>query len=240
MGWHCQPIATTNTQVTYFSTPFVLPDGKPFDFYIEEHDKYFVFTDDRMTIFSLSSAGHLFDSRNSWKGISNIATKYGFNLSDDGEILASIAKERLPILGKNILMLFSEILRWQEQKASELIDLDASFLEEIEFALTSTSPHQIIERNASLKVEHTSLEFSFKWGSLYIDGVKPIAQSVNSRLRKALIANKVLDSKELLFIIDDRENSEKALEELEVIGKVAPATLLQQFKRSRTSNQLTH
>lgn len=240
MGWHCKPLSITGQHVTYFSTPLILPGGKPLDFYIQEDGEFFLFTDDRLTLVSLSAIGYSFENRGSWKGIANIASKYGFEMSHQGEITAKFHKTDIATQGQNILMLLSEVILWEEERRALSESSDQGFLDEIEQILKLTNPDILIERNPRLDVDSTILEFSFKWGTLYIDGVKPIAQSINSRLRKALLAEKVLDDAQLLFVVDDRLSPAKAIDELNVLGKVASATLLKNFKASSLKNQVTH
>lgn len=240
MGWYCQPLDIAGQRVTYFSTPLTLPGGKPLDFYIQEVGDFFLFTDDKLTLVSLSAMGYSFENRGSWKGIAGIASKYGFYLNQQGEITAKIHKDDMALQGQSILMLLSEVVLWEEERRALSESTDQDFLDEIEQILKLTNPDILIEKNPKIEVDNSTLEFSFKWGTIYIDGVKPIAQSINSRLRKALLAEKILDDAELLFVVDDRSNPAKALEELNVLGKVASATLLKNFKSSRVKNQATH
>lgn len=240
MGWHCQSLNFDQQHITYFSTPLNLPDGKPLDFYIQADGEFYLFTDDKLTMLSLSAAGYAFENRANWKGISNIASKYGFSLSQQGEITAKVHKSSMQELGRNIIMLLSEVTLWEEERRALSETTDQEFLDQIEQVLKLTNPDIEVEKNPKINVDSTTLEFNFKWGTMYIDGVRPIAQSINSRLRKALLAQKILDSTELLFVVDDRSNPTKALEELDVLGKITPATLLNSFKRSKIKGQVFH
>lgn len=240
MGWHCQTLILAGQRVTYFSTPFTLPDGKPLDFYIQEDGDFFLFTDDKLTLISLSAMGYSLESRSGWKGLAGLALKYGFELNQQGEITAKIHKSKMLQKGQDILMLFSGVVLWEEERRALSESSDQDFLDEIEQILRVTTPDTPVERNPKIDIDSSTLEFSFKWGSVYIDGVRPVAQSVNSKLRKALLARKVLDDGDLVFVIDDRANPEKATEELNVLGRVAQTTLLKNFRESRIKDQTAH
>lgn len=75
-----------------------------------------MFTDDRLTLVSLSAIGYSFENRGSWKGIANIASKYGFEMSHQGEITAKFHKTDIATQGQNILMLLSEVILWEEER----------------------------------------------------------------------------------------------------------------------------
>ncbi|MCS5516540.1 hypothetical protein NWF32_21005 [Pseudomonas qingdaonensis] len=109
--------------------------------------------------------------------------------------------------------------------------------DEIEMLLRAKDPDRKIIRNASLQVGKIEMSFDFLWGDTYIDAVAPLPQSVNARLRKAVLISKVDDPADVLFIVDDRGGKKrKAEDEIAVLGSLASTILLSDFQQHYSSS----
>lgn len=229
-GWHCSTIKHNNVDVVYISTPITLLSGKPLDFYLTYKADYIEITDDGLTMFELRSAGYDFATKHNWNSIESIITKYGFTLAENGSICAIIHKNELKVYGENILLMFSAITFWDEEKRNEN-DKDFTLTNEVEKLLRFKAPEITLIKDPIIKLHNYEAKFNFLWGSIYIDAIKPTPQSTNSRLRKSLLANKYEDNISILYIIDDRDTDiEKVDREIAVLGQISNAMRFKDFK----------
>ncbi|MGX5220276.1 DUF1828 domain-containing protein [Pseudomonas segetis] len=229
-GWHCQTINVGSRPATYISTPITLPGGKPLDFYLIRRGDFIEFTDDGVTLFALRSLGYTLSDKRNWKGLDNLGLKFGFQLSDSGAFEAIFPAVDLDLWGGKILRLMSSIASWEEDRSAEG-DTDFSLTDEIEMLLRAKDPQRKIKRNVVMKVGKAEISFDFQWGSTYIDAVAPIPQSVNPRLRKAVLISKADSPADILFIVDDRVNQQKAEDEIGVLGGLASTILFSDFRQ---------
>lgn len=229
-GWHCQTIDAGSGPATYISTPITLPGGKPLDFYLIRRGELIEFTDDGIALFALRSLGYTLADKRNWKGLDNLGLKFGFQLSEAGAFEATFPMTELGNWSGRILRLMAAIASWEEDRAAEG-DADFSLTDEIEMLLKAKAPDRTIVRNAALKVGKVEMSFDFLWGDTYIDAVAPIPQSVNPRLRKAVLISKVDSPADVLFIVDDRRNRQKAEDEMGVLGGLAATVLFSDFQQ---------
>jgi len=230
-GWHCQTISAGSGPATYISTPITLPGGKPLDFYLISRGELVEFTDDGITLFALRSIGYALSDKRNWKGLDNLAQRYGFHLSDAGAFEATFPAFEMDQWGGKIIRLMASIAAWEEERAAEG-DTDFTLTDEIEMLLRAKAPDRKIVRNAALKVGKVEMSFDFLWGNTYIDAVAPLPQSVNPRLRKAVLISKVENPADILFIVDDRgAKKQKAEDEIGVLGGLAATILFSDFQQ---------
>lgn len=235
-GWHCQTISAGSGPATYISTPITLPGGKPLDFYLIQRGDLVEFTDDGITLFALKSIGYALSDKRNWKGLDNVGLKFGFKLTDSGAFEAIFPLADMDVWGGRILRLMAAVAAWEEERAAEG-DSDFSLTDEIEMLLRAKDPDRKLVRNAILQVGKVEMSFDFLWGSTYIDAVAPIPQSVNPRLRKAVLISKIDDPADVLFIVDDRGGKrKKAEDEVSVLGGLAATILLSDFQQHYSSS----
>lgn len=233
-GWHCQTIATGSGQAMYISTPITLPGGKPFDFYLAARGEYLEFTDDGVTLFALRTLGYPLSDKRNWRGLENIGIKFGFSLNDAGAFEALFPADELDDWNGKIIRLFSAIASWEEDRYAEG-DTDFSLTDEVAMLLQAKDPERKLTRNMTVRLGKTEAHFDFLWGDTYVDAVRPIQQAINSRLRKALLINRSEEKIEVLFIVDDRNQQEKADDEISVLGEFSPTIRLTDFERHYSS-----
>ncbi|MEO8779937.1 MAG: hypothetical protein ABI389_14870 [Rhodanobacter sp.] len=102
-----------------------------------------------------------------------------------------------------------------------------------DFGSTLTSAKALCRRDyAVLNAANSPTRFHedpILWGSIYVDAINPSAQSVSSRLRKAILASQEDSDIGLLFILDNRFDPEKADREFPVLAQVANTVRLSEF-----------
>lgn len=236
-GWYAAPITAGRIEAVYVSTPIRLPGGKSFDFYLIQHGDRIEFTDDGLTMFALRTLGLALQDKRNWRGLRDETERFGFELKDDGTIEANFPENALGAWGGRILQLFSGIAAWELERRNQL-DEDFSLTREVERIMRLREPGVEIVFNPRIRVgSGDEIQFDFLWGDRYIETVAPIVQSVNAKLRKAILLSQELGSVDsVLFVVDDRANRSKADHELAILGQVASAIRFTDFAEGYTAN----
>ncbi len=230
-GWHCQPLSETTTagQSLYVSTPLTLSDRKPLDFYVSTAQGRVTISDDGSTMFALRSLGFDLTDRRNWRSLSSLAERHGFVLSDSGEFAGSRPEAEFVDLGASVLSLFVGVVAWERERNAEG-DTDFSLTSEVERLLAANSPDRKIVIAPTVKTGPLEVDFHFQWGEIYVDAVRPVANSVNPRLRKGILMQRMELEKQVLFIVDDSHVHLKAQNEISVLGAVAPTVAVSAFR----------
>jgi hypothetical protein len=192
------------------------------------------FTDDGNTMFALTSIGYELEDRRNWRGLENIAIRYGFELTPTGAFHAVFPEREMQERGEKLVRFFSTLADWEDQHYMEG-DTEFTLTQEVEMLLRSKDAKAKLERNVELHMGEQTFGFSFKWGDTYVDAIKPIQQSINARIRKALVLGQALEEVRLLFIVDDRVSPSKADDEISVLGTVARAVRFTDFERASST-----
>lgn len=227
-GWHCTKIERHAEETLYVSTPILLADGKPLDFYLIKRGSTFFFTDDGLTLFALQNYGINIDSRRHLKGLESITDRMGFNITENGAIEALIPGDQAAWWMGRVLRMFCGVADWQAERFDQH-DEDFTLTDEVERLLKVKAPNRKLTINPRVKLKGLDYNFDFLWGETYVDAIAPTAQSVSARLRKAILATQGDDDISLLFILDDRFDRERADRELPVLGQVAETVRLSDF-----------
>ncbi|WP_422101973.1 DUF1828 domain-containing protein [Vreelandella sp.] len=225
-GWRCATVPVRAHQTClYVSLPVSFATGRPCDIYLlEDSAGRITLSDDGDTLSHFHSAGFELDDKRRWRGLAGIANNHGLELTDEGELTATFSREKLPEVINQLLQFFSAIIAWEKDRY-EAGDQDYSLTQEVERLLHVLEPGREVTPSPTLSTPSGSVSFDFKWGDTYVDAIRPNAQSVNSRLRKAVMVQGE-DAPEILFVIDDRVSRTKAESELSVLGSLASTTLL--------------
>lgn len=230
-GWHCQalPATTSAAASLYVSTPLVLSDRKPLDFYVSQSGNLVTISDDGSTMFALRSLGIELSDRRNWRTLATLAKSCGFELSEQGEFLSVRPESEFAQFSADVLSLFAGVVAWERERNAEG-DADFSLTNEVEQLLAANAPDRRITPTPTVRVGAMEVEFDFLWGELFVDAVRPVANSVNPRLRKGVLMRRMELERQVLFIVDDSRVPEKAQTELSVLGALAPAVALSSFR----------
>lgn len=231
LGWHCAPVEAQGNHALYVSTPVLLPNGTPLDFYLISYGDHIIVTDDGLWLFALRGLGYALEDRRNWRGLGDLAERHGFALRDDGSFEYSVTIGDLRMAGGRILQMICSIASWElEHYASA--DSDLSLNREVERLMRRKAPTWEIEKSPIVRLSNgDELRFDFRWGGKLVDAIAPIALSVSARLRKILqMQREAFDTDRLLFIIDDRAAPEKATHELALLSQMARAIRFTDFE----------
>lgn len=228
-GWRCGSVTHNDDRALYIVTPINFADGKPLDFYIRESAVGYEMTDDGMTLFALRGLGYAVDDRRNWRGIEKLAAQFGFELTEKGVLRATIPDDKLTDFSGRILQFFAGVVAWEAERFRDA-DSDFSLTREVERILRLKDSKLSLVRNVT--VPANDVTFDFQWGETYIDAIKPTAQAVSARLRKAILIGAVDDDQiKVLFIVDDRADRAKATKEMAVLAHVARTVRYTDFAR---------
>lgn len=229
-GWRCS-LVEQPTHALYVSSPVILADGKPIDFYLMHRSPGLFFSDDGLTLFALENHGIEIESRRQLQGLESTIRSWGFTLTENGAIEGEIPTEEFEWWTNKILRMFCAIAEWQAERI-EQNDRDFGLTDEVERLLRMKAPNRELIANPHVTLKGVDYSFNFRWGTTLVDAIPPTAQSVSARLRKAILATQEDDDIDLFFILDDRTEAMRAARELPVLGQVARTTLLSDFERS--------
>ena len=123
------------------------------------------------------------------------------------------------------IALFAAIRTWEKERSGEG-DANFSLTRQVEEILSRNSPERKIISSPKVSVGNTEVVFDFQWGEIFVDALAPVANAVNSRLRKGLLMQRIDSVNNILFVIDDRFVPLKADTEMAVLGGVAPSVKL--------------
>lgn len=239
-GWRCATIPVSDhAACLYVSLPVSFSTGRPCDVYIlEEAGGYLTLSDDGDTLSHFNSAGFELNDKRRWRGLIDIANSHGLELTKGGELTATFPREELPEVVNHLLQFFSAIIAWEKERY-ETGDQDYSLTQEVERLLHILEPSREVTSSPTLETPGGKVSFDFKWGDAYVDTMRPNVQSVNSRLRKAVMIQGE-EMPEVLFVIDDRVSRVKAQSELSVLGSLATTTLLSDMQHSAENKLSIH
>lgn len=222
-GWRCATVADrTGESALYVVTPMTFADGRPVDFYLRLNGARYELTDGGMALLALRGLGYILDDRRNWRAAQTIAERFGFELTERGELRTLVAESDLTEATGRMIQLFAAFIAWEAERFADG-DSDFSLTQEVERILRLKG--RPLEIGAAVRSNRGDLVFDFRWGETYVDALQPNAQAVASRLRKTILLREELgDQVDVLYVLDDRRNREDANRELNVISHMARAT----------------
>lgn len=239
LGFYCTEVTTPrNEQCTYISTPFALAHGKPLDLYVIERGADVVITDDGFSIAEMLSSGINLTDLRSWKGIADIARRYGYDLEESGAITVRKPSAEADRWLQAAIGLLAELVAWEAERIAAK-DTDMSFHDAVETVLRQHKLNKPVTMGANVLLGGRTYDFDFKWGETYVDVVGISRHSVNAKLRKAVeIKLSESDDAPMLFIVDDRADPLRAQEDCKVLTLHSQAVPFTRFKAM--ANQPIH
>lgn len=229
-GWRCAPVTDmAGEPALYIVTPMNFADGRPVDFYLRSKGTQYELTDDGMVLLALRGLGYMLDDRRNWRTAHTMAERFGFELTERGELRTLVAEPRLTNATGRMMQLFAAFIAWEAERFTEG-DSDFSLTREVERILRLKG--RSLEIGPTVRSRRGDLTFDFLWGETYVDALAPHALSVASRLRKTiLLREEVGDEADVLYVLDDRHNRADADREMGVISHMARATRLTDLER---------
>ena len=210
-------------------TPFLFADGEPISFYLDENVNAVVVSDNANTLAHLASIGFDITDRRGWKSVGNIVSSFGFDLLDSGEIVGKgIIGQEQELVTKYISAMLA-VVDWECDYLAASSEVN-EYLQEVEMYLRAWKPdatllHSPVVQGHSGRPHYFHYEFDKK----LIDAARPHSSRTGSILRKAADVINSGVKREIVVILDDREDSERAKVETDILStmvSVLPITRL--------------
>lgn len=222
IGMRCNPIGDALEIIT----PFTFTDGDAFEIFAQKMGPQILFFDDGLTLEHLHNVGiNIGIDQRKWQPIRSIAENHGVTLSDDGvlEVLCSSGKPSGGLA--QLVSTLMDVASWE--KTQTQVSLDADFLiEEVAFYLHSWKPESVLEKKVKVKgFSGRTLTFDFCFEGQLIDAIQPHSNSTGATLRKIVDFQSAAQRTdfETLIIVDDRQNSAGAKQEIDILGRITKA-----------------
>ena len=230
-GFSCSQVRLPRgDDATYISTPFTLAHGKPLDLFLVESGDSICITDDGFSMAEMIASGINLSDRRTWRGLADLAESFGFELDDNGALTSHATHETLSIKLQSILSVFAGVCSWEKERL-ESRDADLSFYLAVEKKLRAIDDNRKLIPNATKVFGGQSYDFDFQWGDTLVDTVRPHHNAVNAKLRKVTeISLACEEAPDVLFIVDDSGDTNRASKECKVLGVHSRAVLFHQLQ----------
>lgn len=218
IGMRCSPIGDAVEVIT----PFAFADGGGLEVFAQARGPQVHFFDDGFTLVHLNSIGiEIGANKKRWIPLKNIAETYGVSLSDKGVFETLASTENASLGFARMISTLLGVDSWARTQIG--VSQDAAWLvEEVALYLRAWKPQAgLIEKPSAIKSRSgRALKFDFQFEKQYIDAIQPHGISTGSELSKIVDAPEDVN---IMVIVDDRTNPEKAKQEMEIIGRVGTA-----------------
>lgn len=224
--YDCTPCASLHGEPAIdVRTPFTWADGEPIGFFVIDQGETVLVSDNADTVFHFRSMGMLGGGRRQWQAIRHLAESRGSTLTEQGEIFSLGAKANAATLIANFiagLLAISE----HERNSAGMAEHVSLFADEVEGWLRAWKPHEVLTRGVMMrglsKREHM---FDFRLGNRIIAAVQPNPAAIGGLMRKVgdAIGGPDAEGVELMAVIDDRLDQQKAEEETRIVSSLVKA-----------------
>lgn len=234
LGFECRPLrGITHGAVLEVDTPFSFADGEPIAFYVKEHGKVLVLSDNGDTIAHLTSLGLSSPDKRRWASLRSRLEAHNMGLSDQGEILASGPVHAASDLIARYLSGLLAIVDYERDALAAPSDWNV-LVDEVEMLLRTWRPSETLtlrpKARGLSKREHT---FDFQLGNLYVDAITPHANATGGVMRKAgdILSSPYEEGRQVMVVIDDRKDRDGAMTERDIISSLVSAMLFTDLER---------
>lgn len=208
------------------SSPTSFSDGSPMNIYIKEEGDALRFSDDGDTMFSLNANGlHMTDGRK-FNYLSDHAGDFNIMISDNGAFTSFAPIASAGKVASNFLAFYAFVADW-ERKALAIGNEESSFIDKVITDLRARFPNaSIVERPEEIYgASGAGYKFDVKMDERYVDIISAHSNSTGAMLRKAADINKSGDGNQMLVIIDDSKNPDKAEIESLILNDYCPTMM---------------
>lgn len=224
--YDCRPLkAVDGSPCIEIGTPFSLPDGSAINLYLKPEAQFVRISDNADTMFQLGGLG-----LDVWNGtvrasLERLVGKHKVQMSPQGEVFL-LAKNDNSAMGFAVtITAILQLANWAADKINERPS-DVDLTAEVEPYLIARNPSAEFKRNVHVKgVSKTDHVFDFRQGREIIDVLTPWAASTGGAMRKAgdVQNGPMAELFQPLFIVDDRTEPERAMNEIEILGSITRA-----------------
>lgn len=226
LGFDSYPVETRDgTEVFCLKTPFLLVGEFEYDIFVEENGGRFHIFDEGMTLHSLMVAGvDITDSR--VVSVRRLLNKHQVVFTDCGSFEKFGPAGDSPRMIADYLTAMQDLNQWVgallEKKASQ-----PNFVETVKLMFRLWKPEaRIVDAPKVMGIDEQEIRFDFAVDDTYVDAFKPVPRSSADFIRKSVVCFDVEGRcLKTLGVLDDREEREKALNEMKVISRITRAML---------------
>ena len=228
IGVSCSRVPVSGSEIYYIRTPFSYADGDGVHVFAENLGNHIRFFDDGDAIFHVLGTGISINSKRDIFPIRNIVEKMGAILSDTGEIEILTQTNNLQEGFEKIIKSILSVSDWERENI-EIPENAVSLANEVEIYLAEWKPGKTIRKNESLTgISGRLLRFEFFQDEIYIDVISSTPQASAAEIRKLADIRGVSahSNTNMMVILDDRPNQEKAREEAVVLSQFADVMMI--------------
>lgn len=228
LGFECRTLTESLISV---ATPFSFADGEVIGFYLDDQQANVVVSDNGDTIFHLRSVGLDLADRRRWKPIRQIAESHGLELLDSGEIRATANSNNSSHLIARFISAMLDIANMEREQLGMSEEID-HFIQEVEFYLHAWKPQASITHSPTLKgMSGRMHSFNFEFDGTLVDAARAHSGKTGAILRKAADLSLAGVVTPILIIMDDREDTERARMETDILTSMVSVMALSQLAR---------
>jgi hypothetical protein len=220
-------------------TPFAFADGEPIGFYLVEADDRITISDNADTLMHLAGIGLDLSDRRRWSSLRRITESFGIELTDRGEITAVGSKQTEHALISGYLGAMLAIADYEREVIGISQEL-SEYITEVEMYLKASKPEEPLLLGPAVQGHsgrtHT---FHFDFDGKLIDAARPHGARTGAILRKAADIKNAGYPREIVVVMDDREDTDRAKIETDILStmvSVLPFTRLV----SQSSGNILH
>lgn len=226
LGFDCTEVDHRTIAV---GTPFVFADGEPIGFYLIEVDNRITVSDNADTLMHLAGLGLDVSDRRRWNGLRRIAESFGMELTDQGEITAMGAKQNEQALIAGYLGAMLAIADYEREVIGISQEL-SEYITEVEIHLKAYKPEAPLLLSPTVQGHSGRTHvFHFDFDNKLIEASRPHGARTGAILRKAADVKNAGYPKEIMVVLDDREDSDRVKIETDILStmvSVLPFTQL--------------
>lgn len=238
LGFTCREITETVISV---GTPFSFADGEPIGFYLDEHSsEQVVISDNADTLAHLAGIGFDISDRKKWKGVKQIATAFGLELQDTGQIVGSEIKSKEQLLVTRFIGAMLAIAD-MERDYFGLSDEQEQYIQEVEMYLRASKPEATLLTHPTVEGHSGRIHgFHFDFDNKLVDAARPHGARTGAILRKSADVINSGSNKSILIIMDDRLDEERAKIETDILSTMVSVMPFTRLIEQASGNLIQH
>lgn len=243
LGFECRPVQGRNQgSVLEVDTSFSFSDGEPVAFYVTEHGKALVLSDNGDTLAHLMSVGLSVGDKRRWASIRNRLEMHKMGITEEGEIRAAGSKDDASGLITRYIEGILSVISYERESLSAPIDTN-TFIEEVAMLLRQWKPKAELVMNPKVKgLSRREHSFDFQLDNLLIDAINPNASATGGVMRKAgdVMSSPFSSGREVMVVIDDRMDGASAAMERGIVSSLVKAVLYTDLERRGSASTTSH
>lgn len=232
LGFACSVLNESGT-VAHVATPFKFSDGDPVPVYLEIAGGQVRFFDDGELFLHFKGRGLLLSNRNQARFIAKAAERHGATYGDDWVLQAYANATQVHEAFSRYMSALHAICAWELDNEGVAQDT-ALLVEEAALAFLAAKPGADIVREPSF----TGISGKQRILSLLVDGTAVAVTGTHHAAVSAALMSMVdirqaaqNQSRNFMFLLDDRSHPERASQDATVLQAAAPVQLMSNLQR---------